>query len=723
MYCEKCGKKVEEDSVFCPYCGAFLGEEEMETHTEKSKEEDIEKDIIREQPKKGGKRTKVLLAVAALALVCGLAGIGAYKLGGKGGTLFFGKEGKKIDVTDNKAILKKIRKESICAQVGDNDWEIRDIYENVIADGFTYMAPAAGKEKSVFIVAKGEEEKQRWGIVDGTGKEIVPIKYAYVGFVERMADFERKYFIASETEWSEDGEQQYFGLFDNEGKECLPMVYTNIWQVGKKWMMADNEQDISLINLSSGKTVLSSPRLMDALEDKQGMLRVWMQESGDQMLLQYLDASGKPISDEKYLTGSDFNKKGQAVVLTQSGKWIIIDKKGKTVKETEYTQEDFTEITTFGVADVVGICETDEEDGKEGFLTADGERLGGFYDRVGEVCYGKEKPKLLPVCKYGSENEDGGMEEYWGFLNRDGEVEVDLQYSSVQYQKNGLFSVWKDGICGFMKENGEMAGNLGYANNTSGFTMSDDWAIVYESESGENERCCIMDKKGNQKGDWYSIMTSPQGFSESSQSLAVQTVEERKSAEKEEDGFIIATFIKTIVYINPNTGKALTNPIERMVTRVVGSAFEVERDESADVSTDYADYFYYENWRFPYHMMYPVQFQNVRTNPDNGDGLELQSADEKCFLSMWGTYEILPYDIEEEYNMAKFGEVFFSEIGEDYYTVERQTDSGLVTYLTALNTQRGIILTIQMSYPEDMKDQYFEIGEEMRRDMYAHNVY
>lgn len=92
MFCKMCGKKIHDESRFCPYCGAAVGKIETPVTTEEAviEQEEPEKQIIEEAPvqikqpgqnqeyvnvKKGLDPKLVIIPVAAVAAVAVAAGV------------------------------------------------------------------------------------------------------------------------------------------------------------------------------------------------------------------------------------------------------------------------------------------------------------------------------------------------------------------------------------------------------------------------------------------------------------------------------------------------------------------------------------------------------------------------------------------------------------------------------------------------------------------------
>ncbi len=100
MYCKKCGKKLEPDAVFCPYCGTKQSEPgaeknpevRPETNPEAGPETDPEAGPETESTGPKGVPRGLIIGLAAAAcavvvVIAAMAGVRAYRSNGNGGTV------------------------------------------------------------------------------------------------------------------------------------------------------------------------------------------------------------------------------------------------------------------------------------------------------------------------------------------------------------------------------------------------------------------------------------------------------------------------------------------------------------------------------------------------------------------------------------------------------------------------------------------------------------
>ena len=78
IHCDKCGAKIDEDSTFCPDCGAKVKykEEKEETKEEKKEKEHEEKKETKAKKKHIGEKNKIPIIIGAVLVVCALVVFG-----------------------------------------------------------------------------------------------------------------------------------------------------------------------------------------------------------------------------------------------------------------------------------------------------------------------------------------------------------------------------------------------------------------------------------------------------------------------------------------------------------------------------------------------------------------------------------------------------------------------------------------------------------------------
>ena len=157
------------------------------------------------------------------------------------------------------------------------------------------------------------------GLIDRTGKEIVPCKYFYIGdFIEGLAIVGGK------------GEYGYkYGLIDETGKEIVPCQYDEkLWPFKEGLAMVTKDLKSGYID-RTGKEIV--PCQYDyAYSFSEGLARV--EKNGKHS---YIDKTGKEVIPCQYDYAYSFSE-GLARV-EKNGKYGYIDKTGKEVIPCQYT--------------------------------------------------------------------------------------------------------------------------------------------------------------------------------------------------------------------------------------------------------------------------------------------------------------------------------------------------------------------------------------------------
>ncbi|MCZ2458981.1 MAG: WG repeat-containing protein [Chitinophagales bacterium] len=174
------------------------------------------------------------------------------------------------------------------------------------------------------------ESGGQYGVVNGNGKIVVPVKYNEIAILEKgyIKIFSGDY-------------EGYFGLLDKSGKVIIPQKY-------------DRMGEISDGMISVGK--ISSKPSNDEFSQRY--------DYG------YYNVSGKPVIPLKYDNTHSFHENLAGVKL--GGKWVFIDKTGKTVIKTDYDD----------ISDFEGGSAIVEKDGKYALINKSGKRITDFYDVI-----------------------------------------------------------------------------------------------------------------------------------------------------------------------------------------------------------------------------------------------------------------------------------------------------------------------------------------------------
>lgn len=268
------------------------------------------------------------------------------------------------------------------------------------------------------LVKAGSYPYERFGFVDHTGKEVVPLKYGYAfSFREGLAS------VALYDKW---------GYVDKGGKEVVSLHFD------------------SVNRFSDGLAPVCSS------EGKWG----------------YIDAAGKERIPFKYDTADSFQE-GLACV-SQNGKFGFIDPTGKEAVPLKY---DYATEFRDGLAQVrndaangTSVCGFVDKTGKE-VIPLKYESLSDFHDGLAAFsAYGawgfldKTGKELVPASYDQVADFSDGLAAVkslgrWGFIDKAGQVVIPMQYDDVDgfsgfYFHEGLASVRWYGKWGYIDKAG-----------------------------------------------------------------------------------------------------------------------------------------------------------------------------------------------------------------------------------------------------------------------------
>lgn len=295
------------------------------------------------------------------------------------------------------------------------------------------------------------EENYLYGIIDKSGKEIVPCIYDYISdFEDGMARVQKMYYSGFINEKGEeiipcdytycssfiDGmslvcKNRKFGFIDQKGKEIIPIIYDYLESFEEGNCIYRKDGKYGFLN-KNGESVIPAS-FEEALSFQEGLAAAKIDNKWG-----FIDKSGNFVIPNKYSHVTSFCE-GWAVV-SQQGKQFYIDKSGKCVLEFNAKY-----LTPFynGLAIVID-CDIDSPDLNFGIINKKGEILI-------PLKYAYISPKEEYYMLWGKD----GLR---GLVNDKGKIILPCEYShlSISGLTNGLFIIYNDGKYGYLSLNGEM---------------------------------------------------------------------------------------------------------------------------------------------------------------------------------------------------------------------------------------------------------------------------
>lgn len=197
--------------------------------------------------------------------------------------------------------------------------ELRNVDLNIQFRTNAYrLQPSSSHRELVYVFKhlEGNSHRYKVGLMDASGKLIVPCKYdmSIGGFNQFGLALVRR--------------DQLYGYIDATGKEIIPCKYQAVGEFKEELAPACLNGKWGYVNIE-GKTVISH-QFTGALPFSESMAIIIKRETLDTYYYGFIDKRGKIVIPTFFSKAEDF-KDGHARVLLD-GKWITIDKEGNIVK-------------------------------------------------------------------------------------------------------------------------------------------------------------------------------------------------------------------------------------------------------------------------------------------------------------------------------------------------------------------------------------------------------
>lgn len=247
---------------------------------------------------------------------------------------------------------------------------------------------------------------RQWGFIDKSGQFVIEPKY------DSVWDF------------SEDNIAQVFknnglGVINDKGVEIIQTIYREILELGNGYIAAFDGESYHIFNNKGEKQFFGKYVYVGKYKD--GLFAVASYDENGNVLMEYVNKSGKSIIEPKYLRAYDFYN-GKAVVMKEQNIYLIIDKSGKEIKELEYNQVSPSE---------EGI-----------YLVKNMKNLYGYIDSEGNLLV---EPKFVRAELFLEGGAIVGIKEndstLFGVIGKDGNYIVEPKYANIISIGNNFYGV------------------------------------------------------------------------------------------------------------------------------------------------------------------------------------------------------------------------------------------------------------------------------------------
>lgn len=250
-----------------------------------------------------------------------------------------------------------------------------------------------------------------YGYINTKGAVVIPCQYSSAGNLSGGV---------AHVVWPEDGAE---GLIDRTGKTVT--VFTEKYESYYYFsdglsMVYSPKGTIGYIN-TSGKLVIPYNYFSRSREYSGGLASV-QNKAG---MYGYIDTSGATVIPFKYKYGGNFTE-GLAPVQNAKGKWGFINRQGKVILPFQYENAGhFSE----------GLASVYNDAGKVGFINKQGKLVIGYQK------YNNAFPFQEGLALVGISNSADNSKDKYGYINRKGELQTKLIYSSESSSFSGGYAI------------------------------------------------------------------------------------------------------------------------------------------------------------------------------------------------------------------------------------------------------------------------------------------
>ena len=276
---------------------------------------------------------------------------------------------------------------------------------------------------SVYPACDGFGEDKKWGLIDAKGDFVVEPKY------DEIADFqENGYAVVKNIIDSKNDYKQLVGLIDSTGKEVLPLIYSSIsdFKEGLSSLTVEGSKEVKVINEKLEKVFSLKA---DYIEDFHDGVAVYSKTVKDEYLSGYVDKSGKILAKAifAFAGGTVFGGKALASDFDSEGNARIIDTSGKILVDlSQYINVSQLENGLLTFANV--------QDGKVGLMDMNGKVIiQPAYANIDEFMDGFAVVSMSDDSK----NKTGVIKE-------NGDIVIPVKVQNIQNFGKGMFGVYKN---------------------------------------------------------------------------------------------------------------------------------------------------------------------------------------------------------------------------------------------------------------------------------------
>lgn len=316
----------------------------------------------------------------------------------------------------------------------------------------------------LYVVRKGLNGLDLYGVVSNSGKVIVPVKYS------ELDDLKDGFFYVSEYETSA------WGVYDKNGAQTIKVGQYELYSRRDEGLFVVHDGNTEKLLNKSGQTLYETSGDIGSFEEGYAIIQ---NSDRDDVII---DTHGK---EAYHYQGSynDFVFSEGLGTLYKDTYWVIID---KAFKETGRTTNNYSTINLFHE----GLATYNTDDGKWGFIDKTGrELLAPQNYSIDDFKYGKA------LIKNGDEK--------LGLIDKTGKIILEPKYDEI-IPGNGINIVKRGSLYGLYDDSGKVILDMRYKNLELASSYDDDsdhFDFLATGDDPQTGNKFCVDKAGNKFTD------------------------------------------------------------------------------------------------------------------------------------------------------------------------------------------------------------------------------
>ena len=311
------------------------------------------------------------------------------------------------------------------------------------------------EERNSYIICA---KNGQYGVMRN-GEQVIPNEYQSIRY-----DSSNKVFVVEKS--------KKYGIVNISGKEIVPTQYNQIDITGI-YLYAQNEQGTTVYNSNGTQANINANISILNTENEKYRIRINTEDGKTRYGV--VDKEGKQLIKEKY-SYITYLYNNHFIVSNENGKLGVINDKENEEIEIKYdslqkiqgtellqaTLSDEESMTIFS-KDMKEICKINNAkiEQKDEYIKIYNDKEQKYFSKEGEEL---KNTDIYKDNKLFAKSQN----DKWGFVDKNNNVKVDFKYDKVtEFNKEGFAAVCKDGKWGSINDNGEEVVEPKYEINTS----------------------------------------------------------------------------------------------------------------------------------------------------------------------------------------------------------------------------------------------------------------